>query len=295
MPISTTTHLDEMGFLRVGAGHGGERVALTAGCAPGIAGAGFIGDLTAASEDSDALVRASLETAVAWLRARGLRRIWAPLNASIWGGYRLMTRGFEHTPFGGEPRNASWWPECLARAGFAALAHWRSWDLGEREMRALARRERPAPPGFHLEPFEERARGEQLERLRIIGSACFRQNFAFSDISREAFARKFTFLFSREASRPGLGSFIVDAEGKTAGFYVGYVDPLERDRVVLYAIGLLPSVRGRSLVRPMAVAPFFEAALAYGFRRAVSALHTAGPTFLDGVAAASRQYTVFHI
>ncbi|WP_394831448.1 hypothetical protein LVJ94_33540 [Pendulispora rubella] len=293
MRILTTTHLDEAGFLRVGAGRGGKRAELTAGCAPGIAGAGFIGDLTAASADGDAFVRASLETAIAWLRARSLRRVWAPLNASIWGGYRLMTRGFERTPFGGEPRNASWWPECLARAGFAAHAHWYSWDLGEREMRALARREQSAPRGFHLEPLESRTFDDQLERLRTIASACFRHNFAFSDISREAFARKFAFL--REALRPGLGSFILDPDGETVGFYVGYVDPLECDRVVFYALGLLPSVRGRSLVYPMVVAPFFEAALAHGFRRAVSALHTAGPTFLDGVAAASRQYTVFQI
>ena len=46
-----------------------------------------------------------------WLRRRGCKRVWGPMNFHIWDAYRFMTKGFETEPFAGEPYNPSYYPE----------------------------------------------------------------------------------------------------------------------------------------------------------------------------------------
>src|SRR5687767_9484085 len=43
-------------------------------------------------EDDPAAARALVDAASEWLRQRGLRRVWGPMDFSIWHSYRFMTK-----------------------------------------------------------------------------------------------------------------------------------------------------------------------------------------------------------
>jgi|GEM_PF-2517569 len=56
----------------------------------------------------------------------GIEKIYATMNGSIWGNYRIMTKGFEHKPFLGEPYNKSYYYELLIKCGFNIAQTWQS-------------------------------------------------------------------------------------------------------------------------------------------------------------------------
>jgi len=62
--------------------------------------------------------------AAAFFKEHGIGRVYAPMNGSIWSGYRLMTKGFEDKPFLGEPYNKPYYGDLLAKCGFNAVKTW---------------------------------------------------------------------------------------------------------------------------------------------------------------------------
>ena len=57
-------------------------------------------------------------------REYGIKKIYAPMNGSIWASYRLMTKGFEDKPFLGEPYNKPYYSDLLTKCGFNATKTW---------------------------------------------------------------------------------------------------------------------------------------------------------------------------
>ena len=55
-----------------------------------------------------------------------IEKIYAAMNGSIWGNYRLMTKGFEHRPFLGEPYNRPYYYDLLIKNGFSVAQTWQS-------------------------------------------------------------------------------------------------------------------------------------------------------------------------
>lgn len=120
---------------------------------------GQLGHLCCA--DDPAALRALLDAALAWLRARGARRVLAPMNGGVHLGHRLLVEGFERAPFLLEPRNPRWLPRLLEGAGFAPVHRWRTWEVG---------REAIAPLAARLEAVGRRgARDARLEWLDTAG------------------------------------------------------------------------------------------------------------------------------
>ena len=75
------------------------------------------------AEDAEA-VKMLTDGAKAFCREHGIKRIYAPMNGSIWSSYRLMTKGFEDRPFLGEPYNRPYYAGLLIQCGFKIAKTW---------------------------------------------------------------------------------------------------------------------------------------------------------------------------
>jgi len=75
-------------------------------------------------EDDAGAVSMLVGAAKAFCREHRVSKIYAPMNGSIWGSYRLMTKGFEDYPFLGEPHNKRYYKAILEGCGFSAAKTW---------------------------------------------------------------------------------------------------------------------------------------------------------------------------
>jgi GNAT superfamily N-acetyltransferase len=89
--------------------------------------------------DDDQVAANLFDAAFEWLRARGVRRVWGPMNGGAHRSHRLMTAGFDRTPFLFEPRNPEYYPRLFERVGFRPCYTWCSIDVTAAQVRhALA-------------------------------------------------------------------------------------------------------------------------------------------------------------
>jgi GNAT superfamily N-acetyltransferase len=191
-------------------------------------------------EDPDTSERL-LAAAFDWLRARGIRRVWGPMNFTIFHGYRFMTRGFERVPFYGEPYNRPSYPGHFERAGFRPMATWYSWDLTREQVRRLydylhrsVSAHEPARPEVEILPFDPAAFDHEFARLHRIVTRTFWEHLGYTDVSLEEFREVY-----RELSAILRRDHLVFARagrGETIGFCLAYPDVSEhvrrmRDRV----------------------------------------------------------------
>jgi hypothetical protein len=127
--------------------------------------------------------------------------------------------------------------------------------------------------------------------------ASFQKNLAFTPIPLADFVGRYRAL--APLLLPGMAGLVAGADGDV-GFYLGYRESIEEadgvgDCAIFYALGFLPSARERGMIPTFVVAPFFRAALEHGLSRCICALHIDGQTFMDKVAAPSRDYALFDL
>ena len=269
-----------------------------------------------ARDDAAAAARV-LEPACAWLRARGCRTVWGPMNGSIWHGYRLLTHGFETSPFLGEPRNPAWYPALLAASGFAPLARWYSWDLTAQHLEAMrlfaaaTRKPGLTQAGYRYHPLRLQAWDEELARVHAVLSEGFRANLGFTPLPLEEFRALFGPM--RAVLIPALAPLVTAPDGRTVAFGWVYPDlaeaitraraagrPLDPailregppTRLVFHTMVTLESERGRGLV-DWGLAELMDHVGAIGFQGAVGALAKEGPTIYAKTGLPSREYTLF--
>jgi hypothetical protein len=279
--------------------HAGELVARCTAMLPLGGGErhGYLGFFDSVNDDDAA--RLALAAACEWLRASGVSHVVAPIDLSIWHRYRFMLAGHDRPAFAGEPRNPPYYPALFERFGFMPGPRWRTWDLDHAAVRALlavsAARRQPSP-GHAAVLMRRDAFDHELAKLHAIGCDAFRHNFAFTPVPLDFFRHRFAFL--RDCLRPGLAFFVEDVSGQVVGFMFGYPDAAAGltgrvEQVVMFALGLTSTARDRGLVHGLMVPRFFQAALDQEPQTCISALHTEGPTYLDGIAAPTRSYGMF--
>lgn len=138
-----------------------------------------------------------LAAATKWIRDEcGIERIWGPMNFDIWNDYRFKTRGFDQTPFLGEPYNMAYYPAFFERFGFAPKAHWDSFEVSDRQTletmiaRGAQRYRRMIGLGYRIEPFDVRHRREDLEKLHRVLSSSFRDFLGFTEVPFSEFEER---------------------------------------------------------------------------------------------------------
>lgn len=178
--------------------------------------------------DDDAVSGVLLSAATDWLRSRGLRRAWGPMNFDIWHHYRFITRGAESTPFVSEPRNAPWYPAQFERAGFRAAHHWESVLFrGTDRLQALMDYTRPiyerfSTRGFTFRDADTRSPEQDFRTLYRLLTPAFHGFPGYTPISEEDFVA--VLQRNRDALAPGLFSFFAHAEYGDVGFTAAFLD-----------------------------------------------------------------------
>ncbi len=264
--------------------------------------------------------QALLDAAFGWLAARGVRRVWGPMNFSIWHGYRFMVRGFERSPFAGEPRNPPYYPEHFEAAGFTPLARYHSWDLDLEQLRMLqqvaekmADRESLNAAGLHLAPLDLDHFESQMEHVHRLLTEAFSDNLGFVPIHSEDFMSLYggmkaiampeiiPLMWSREGQAVGFGYLFPDyaqalrkmnGESGLLGklrFLLGRERP---DRLILHTVAVQKDFRRRGMVETV-LADLLHTALARGFTHAVGALAKEGRTLYDKAGPPSREYRLY--
>ncbi len=169
-----------------------------------------------------------IAAAVEWLRGKGRRRIWGPLQLDIWHGYRFMTRGFEESRHLAEPYNPPHYPELFARSGFSIRQRWNSFPLpgrGALEEIAAAGSEdvrRLAAEGYRFASLRGRATGETLDALHSALHDSFSRFLGFTAISREEFQGTVGEL--ERALERSCSVFATAPSGALVGFEVSFLD-----------------------------------------------------------------------
>ena len=272
---------------------------------------GLIGFFEA--ENRYEITEALLTRAIDWLARRGRRRIWGPMNFSMWHSYRMMTRGFDATPFFGEPYNPPHYPEHFERFGFSPIARYYSWDLGESAMRGILDKARPFLPaleaaneGYRIEPLNVDRFQDEVVRIHGVLNESFATAFEYSPIT----ARELQFIFDgyERFMIPELAQIVVSPEDEPVGYLATYPDvaPMLRaaregggaastspDRVILHTMVLKKAHRRRYLIERFLV-PMAETIMnEFGYRQAVGALAREGPTIYDSTGDPSRAYALY--
>lgn len=272
-------------------------------------------------DDPDAAARV-VGAAVEWLRERGLRHLVGPMSFGIWhSSYRLMTRGFDRTPFLGEPYNPTYYPELFARLGWTPLARWYSWDLDEFHLQAMLagaeamKSQAVLDEGYRMEPLRLDRFGEDLRRLHRLMIDAFRENLCFTPIPEDEFEALFGGM--KLVVIPSLVPFVLSPKGETiAAAYLypdhgnvframkgdaslmprlpDFVKKEPPDRLVFHTVAVLKEHRKKGLIETF-FGPLLRNALETGFRRGVGALAKEGPTVYAKTGPATREYTLYEL
>ena len=179
-------------------------------------------------EDDSAASAALLDAAFTWLRSKGLRRAWGPMNFDIWHSYRFITRGAEGAPFVSEPRNAAWYPSQFERAGFQPLHRWESvLYRGEDTLRTIMHDMRPVydrimDRGCAFRPFDTRAAESEFRLLYRLLLPAFQVFPGVTPISEERFVALLE--RNRDALSPELFMFFSLPEFGDVGFSATFLD-----------------------------------------------------------------------
>lgn len=104
--------------------------------------------------DDQDVADALLNTAEAWLRARGLARVQGPFSISIWDEPGLLVSGFDRPPAVMMGHHLPWYAKLIEAHGYAGVKDLHAWEL-------------PVRPGFPELVNRIVAAGERNPRIRI--------------------------------------------------------------------------------------------------------------------------------
>jgi GNAT superfamily N-acetyltransferase len=208
---------------------------------PGVGTLGFFE--VAPGSGADAVASALVEAARAWLRARGARQVYGPVNFSTWFAYRLRT---DHEPraFLWEPTNPPSYVGHLQAAGLAEVATYHTEAV--RGTAGLAAASAPAhaaalATGFRFEALAGPALAESMGTLHALSLAGFADNFLFEPISLTMFEA----LYAPVLTAARVFAHMVRApDGAPAGFFFGFA---QGEALVCKTATVLPAYRGRGL------------------------------------------------
>lgn len=233
-----------------------------------------------------AAATALLGAARAWLRARGVRRVYGPLDLTTWFGYRFRipaaAGGDEDAegPFAWEPVNPPQYVGWFADHGFREAERYGSlgFSVDDPALVDLIVRttglawEQARADGFGFRPFDAGRLETEMRTLYALSLEAFNDNFLFEPIPFDVFRAVYVAGVARLAEP--LVHFVLDPGGREAGFVFAFIDG---DYAVIKTIAVHPAFRGRRMSTALMHLVFRDAA-ARGVRRAVAALVKADGT-----------------
>lgn len=179
-------------------------------------------------EDYD-VARRLLDSAIEWLTAaKGLGRVWGPMDFDIWHGYRFMTSGFDREPFLGEPRNRPYYPKFFERYGFKVKAEWDSLEVPGRERiremisRGESRYRYLLERGYRFEHLQRSHLAANDSRIRNVMLRAFSDFLGYTPLPAEEFG----VLLRRglPAFDPRLAILVHNGDHQPVGFAIACIE-----------------------------------------------------------------------
>lgn len=247
--------------------------------------------------DADELLNEACRT----LAELGASLAVGPMDGTTWRRYRLITRRGDEPPFFLEPDNPDSYPQHFEASGFTPLARYYS-SLNDDLDRDINLPDgllyRLQSDGISIRQLDAGGFMDELSRIHEISVAAFRNNFLYSDISREEFIGMYTRL--QPYVHPELVLF-AERKGRPVGFIFAVPDMhrIQRghpaDTVILKSMAVVPELNGRG-VGAWLMAQVSSNARKLGYRRAIHALmhennRSRGMSSRYGVE--MRQYTLY--
>ncbi|MGB2716275.1 MAG: hypothetical protein WBC51_18980 [Vicinamibacterales bacterium] len=252
-----------------------------------------------------------------WLRQTGAQQVWGPLNGGPHRTHRLITEGFDRSPFLFEPRNPPYYPHLFAAAGFSPLQSWFSIDVSRDQLRealnrqAMLRVRNATGQRFALERVNLADHPAVLQRLYALLDAMWTGHVGYTSLDFGEFVEVFA---------PALllmtdGDVHIATDRDTGGDvgcvfsypdYAAEVRALNGDatawgrwlqggarprRLVFHTVGMAADVRKTGLVSALIRAAFEHGVEEY--QEGVMAIVVDDLAALQRVAPATRRYTLF--
>jgi hypothetical protein len=260
---------------------------------------------------------ALFDAAFEWLRSAGAQQVWGPMNGGPHRTHRLITEGFNRSPFLFEPRNPPYYPHLFAAAGFSPIHTWFSIDVSRDQLRdalagqAMLRVRNPTHQRFAMERVTLADHPAVLQRLYALLDALWTGHVGYTSLDVEEFVE----IFAPALSLMTDGDVHVARDrdtGRDVGCvfsypdYAGDVKALDGDatswgrwlqggvrprRLVFHTLGMAPGVRRTGLVGALVRAAFEHCVEQY--EEGVMAIVVDGLAALQRVAPATRRYTLF--
>ncbi len=212
--------------------------------------------------------RALLAAACEWLSAEGMRRVWAPMDLSIWCRHRVKTAGFDLPGLPGDPDNPAYTADLLEGAGFEALQHWTASWLDQEAMARVAQQRKPhhdtclAEGQVVLRSVDPKLGEEEIARLHglLVPNLC--DSTGWTPLLLD----EFRFLRAADLAHadPDLAAVAQTPRGEPLGLLLARPDPSETLRAMAGKSGWRARVAGwraggkgprRLLVQALALRP----------------------------------------
>lgn len=200
-----------------------------------------------------------LNAAAEWAKTNGAIRLLGPMDKNTWYQYRFrVDPEVSHQSW--EPAQPLEYAACWRAFGFQTLERYKSFFF--RNYPLLAMRlavglffypayRRATRTGFSFGPFS-RSWSENLPDIYAIGIDSFAANFHFEKISRADFDQ----LYLGMPVDTSLSVFLIDPNGKPAGFFLSY---LSNGYQVGKTLGLRPDLQGLGLGKALLYASMTKA------------------------------------
>lgn len=164
-----------------------------------------------------------------WAKLQGAKRLYGPINFTIYNPYRLRLDGFNAAPFLGEPYNPDYYPQLLCELGFHAEVTYQSRfhrclsEFANESRAHYLHLNQKLDDHFYIKPLTNDLWVQRLQEVYELVEIAFKNNFGFQSISFNMFRQKFGEAFIKKACNHS-SVVVFDRQHNLAGFFVAFPD-----------------------------------------------------------------------
>ncbi len=171
--------------------------------------------------------QAVLAQAESWARKRGAESLFGPINFSTYNNYRIRLDAEPGAiTFPGEPYNPGYYRELLEVCGYSLHQGYRTQiapiaHLDQARSAREACRTAIETQGFTIQPLSHDKWLSSIDEFQLLVESTFRQNFAYTPMSRAMFSQVCGPSFIQKAD-PEVSVVCLGPGGEIAGFFLVY-------------------------------------------------------------------------
>lgn len=177
------------------------------------------------------IVQSIFDEFSAWAKSRGAEVVYGPINFNTFNNYRIrIGEHYATPPFLGEPYNPGYYELFLEELGYKMAVRYVTQESFAEDMEPIISGIKQSKmggafhlPGLKIESLDSEIWCQHLQDIYLLVDEIFKENFAYSGISFETFARSYGRSFADKFC-PHSSVCARDVHGKIVGFFLGFPD-----------------------------------------------------------------------